>query len=285
MLDLLSSPFLGLAFRYMVVACGLVMVLRVAGFLDLATAVLPTTAAYVCLYLAGPCGVPLFVAAFVAAIAAGAMALGIDRTVYFLLRNRRATPTSMLLASLGVYVAFVAGLSLLAGSERRALPLPFPFGGIRIAGTLLLPIDLAAAGVVVFCAVVAFTMRHHRLSVAIRAIDDDPSLAAAAGLPLMTMRGIGYSVGGLILGIAGILFAVDIDVTPNMGLQAILVPAVAVVAALRFGAAAVVVCAFLVGVIQQVAAFWIGAQWSDPIVFAVMVLVLTATEGLRRLRQ
>ena len=73
---------------------------------------------------------------------------------------------------------------------------------------------------------------------------------------------------------AGILVALDVDMTPTMGMNALMLGVVAVIIGGVSSISGITLGALLLAVAQHLGAWYIGAQWQDAIAFVILVLFL-----------
>ena len=190
---------------------GLVVVHRATGIVDFAHGALATVAVFVMVSLTAH-RVPLW-AALPAGLVTGALLGG---GVHLLVMRPLADRPSLTgtVASLGVLYA-LQGLTLAAfGGAGRAVPSAFPHGGIDIGGIVVswsqLGVVVTAVAVTAACGVVlARTAAGRRL----RAVADDPGIAALTGVDVDRVRAGAWTSGGGLAALAGIL------VTPSLGLD------------------------------------------------------------------
>jgi branched-subunit amino acid ABC-type transport system permease component len=157
------------------------------------------------------------------------------------------------------------------------------FGG-RITSVQLLSILVALALWFLLMAVLAWT-RWGRVT---RGVMSDQELASVAGIPGDAVILCVSFTASLLAATGGILQALDVDMTPTMGLPALLA---GVVAALVGGIGKLpgaLLGAALLGIAQQFSVWGIGAQWQDVSAFVVLlVLLVVRPEGFlgRKIRK
>jgi branched-subunit amino acid ABC-type transport system permease component len=83
-----------------------------------------------------------------------------------------------------------------------------------------------------------------------------------------------FAVGSGLAGAAGILVAIDVDMTPTMGMNALMMGVVAVIVGGVDSIAGVAFGAILLGLAQHLGVYVVGSQWQDAIAFGLLLLFL-----------
>lgn len=133
----------------------------------------------------------------------------------------------------------------------------------------------------VVVATLVLLLHRTRLGVAIRAVSCDEELALLSGIPsklvFLTTSFVGSSIGGL----AGILTALDLDMTPTMGMDAFIVAVVAVIVGGISKIKGAVMAAMLLGLAHNLVVWAADSQWQDALTFiVVLVALLVRPEGV-----
>ena len=220
-------------------------------------------------------GAPL--AAAMALGVAGAAAVGalIEITAYAPLRRRGATPVTLLLVSLGLYVVIQNAVSLIFGDRTLSFrPPQVPLGMEVLGGRVTTPqIILVAASVSLVVALIIM-LEWTSLGRAARALAQDFQLAGACGLDVDGVYLTVVTIGSFLAGTAGVLVAWDADLTPGMALSPLMMAVVATVVGGVGRIPGVVGAAILVAGVQQASGWWLGARWGDVVTLGLLFVVL-----------
>ena len=73
---------------------------------------------------------------------------------------------------------------------------------------------------------------------------------------------------------AGILIALDVDMKPSMGMNALLMGVVVVIIGGAGSITGIALAALMLGMVQHLGVWKIGTEWQDAIVFAVLIIFL-----------
>ena len=108
----------------------------------------------------------------------------------------------------------------------------------------------------------------------IRAVTDDAELAKIFGISVELVILITFVIGSVIAGIAGILIAYDIGLTPLLGFQALFMGVVAAISGGINSPTGTMLAGLLLGLILQITGWFLPTQWQEAIAFAILLLFL-----------
>jgi branched-chain amino acid transport system permease protein len=233
--------------------------------------------------------VPLIVLMFLAAmLGAGALGVVIERFAYRPLRD--APRIAPLISALGVSFFLQNSALLLLGADFRtynsfvlgsdnpelfeAGPLVdavFVVGGVNIQAVQILVVATTAALMVMLTLLVART----RIGKAMRATSYDREAAAMMGIDTDRVIASTFFIGSVLAGAAGVMFGLLYSqIFHFMGFLAGLKGFTAAVVGGIGSIPGAMLGGLLVGLTEAYAAGYLGGQWSDLTVFAILILVL-----------
>jgi branched-subunit amino acid ABC-type transport system permease component len=231
----------------------------------------------------GPLGQSMIVAALAGMAATAVLALALDFVLWKPLRARRAGFMSLFLASIGLALVLRQALLLAAGPQPRSYSVDpfrvFVIGSVRFSEAQLIVIVAAAVTI----AVVALFLARSTLGRVLRAMADDRTLAAVAGIDVGRATRIAWLISGLLAGLAGVLAGlVEYSFDPNFGFQ-LLLPVFAAVVLGGIGSAyGALAGGILLGVAQELST-WPGfAGGVNPVYKPVVAFVVLAVALLVR---
>lgn len=259
----------------MLVGSGFLLIYRTTRFFHFAHGLVFASSAYFVFLLTSWFTFPIVTAAFLAVVFAAAIGCLMDILVYRPLRHRRASPLVLLLASLGLYVLLQNGISMVFGDDTKSIRSGVVTEGIAVWGARVTPIQITTICVsAALVALLLVLLRRTRMGRAMRAVANDPELALVSGINSDRVILWAFGVGSALAGVAGILAALDVDMTPTMGMNALLLGVVAVIVGGIDSIPGLVMGALLVVLAQQVGAWYVGSQWQDAIVFVILLAFL-----------
>lgn len=267
--------------RCFLIATGLLVIFRTVRFLDLAYGALFTVCAYTTLALRAQCGVPFLLSVLLAVLATVLLAGFLQYCIYAPLRRRAASSQVCLLASLGLYLVIVNVICLIWGDRTRALDCALDttigwLGARATSGQVL----TVAAGLISWIAL-HLLLRRTELGRAMRALGSDPELARISGIDSEVVIMGAYGVGAVFVGLGAISVTVDMNITPQMGMSALLMGVVALIIGGAEHVHGVALAAMLLAGTQHFVAYKIGVHWQDPVAFLLLVgFLVVRPEGI-----
>ncbi len=108
----------------------------------------------------------------------------------------------------------------------------------------------------------------------VRAATLDRNMSASLGIPVNRVYALTFAFGVALAALSGVLLAPIYSVFPTMGKDFILMAFAVVIVGGLGSIKGAVIAGLLLTQLQSLSSLFISPVWSDPIVFAVMVLVL-----------
>ena len=271
----ISVNILTAASTIFLMALGFSLIYTVTRFFHFAHAILFTAGAYFVLVFNVWMGLPLVVAVFLAIVATALGGCLLELSIYRPLRRRDSSPLVLLLASLGTYIALQNVISLIFGDDTKTLRSEVVREGLNILGARITPIQLvtvlASVGLMVL---VLLLLKKTELGKAMRAVASDAELACVSGIESQRIILWTFAIGSALAGVAGILVALDVDMTPTMGMMPLMLGIVALYIGGVGSLPGIAIGALLLATAQQVAVWYIGSAWQDPVAFLLLLLFL-----------
>jgi branched-chain amino acid transport system permease protein len=268
---------------YALLALGFGVIAYVSGIANFAQGSVAMVAAYA-LFSSTEHGLGMGWGVVAALIAGGVTAVIVQLAAALPARHREHGQT-WLLAVIGMSIAIEGLAGALFGFEpRSAIILPGASGSHQI-GHIQIPSVYIVLACTLICAVVLVEVVFspvHRFGRAARAVAGDPMAARLVGVRSWWTTTVAWLIGGALGGVAGVLAAPVLQLSPGMGTN---VGLLAVIAAIvgglgRIGAAPVL-GGLILGVIEAAASRWAGGQWSTIVAVGVLaMLMLIRPDGL-----
>ena len=254
-------------------AIGLTSIYAVLRFPNFALASHATIGAFAGYVANAKLGLPLLPSVLVAFVVAGIVGVATDETV--LKRFRPAGYITTAIASIALTIALENVVRFVFGNELRGYDLPiqrdFRIGAIRVGPQQVTNLAIAAVAMGALFAFLGFT----RTGKAMRAVADNPMLAAIKGIDAdMIGRVVNFVAMGL-AGLGGMLIGLDTTIDPLTGFRSILsVFAAAVVGGLGSIPGALV-GALTVGIGEELCLLFLSPDYRSAVGFVAILLVLT----------
>ena len=271
---------LSLGSVYAIIALGYTMVYGIAKMLNFAHGDVIMVGGYVSYFVAGALAskgaVSGWVAMLVAMVVCTVLGVVIEGLAY---KPLRGTPSlAVLITAIGVSYFLQNGAQLLWTSNIKMFPSLFGnaavslFGGqVTISTTTIVTI---AACIVIMLVLTWFTGKT-KMGKAMRACSEDKAAAQLMGIDVNFTISMTFAIGSALAAIAGVLLCSAYPtLVPTTGSM----PGIKAFTAAVFGGIGSIPGALLggilLGVIEIFASAYISTQLSNPIVFAVLIIVL-----------
>jgi branched-chain amino acid transport system permease protein len=256
---------------YGLLGLGLVIIYRATDVMNFALAAMATLAVYVAItvidrglgVLAG------VVAAIVVAVVVGLVVRE------FLLRPLGAGRLfAALVMTMGVSLVMEAVVSDVWGTEPRAFP-PLVDGSVQLGSAAISAQDLLIIGVSAAAMLaVGYLFTRTTLGSAMRAAAESPSTARIIGIPAQRLARIAWALGLGLAALASVLYVPRVGLAPT----ALTAPLFRAFAGIFLGGLTsmygAVVGGIAIGVLDNLAASYVSANFRDTFVFALIVLIL-----------
>ena len=259
---------------YSAVGLSFWLIYRSAGFFHFAHGATIAFGAYAC-YSGVFLGVPLPVSVVLATVLCGGLGALMQVGIFRPLSRRGAGAQVLLLASLGLYVVIENSLAMVFGNGPKSLRDGVVREGLGVLGARLTPPQVSLIGFAVAAFLVTWLcLRFSHAGLKLRAVVSDSELAEASGLGADRVV-LGAAVAGSALaGLFGVLLALELDLTPGMGLHPQIMGIVVVIISGVDRIAGIMLGALLFGLIQNLGVWFISSQWQDAGAFAVLLAFL-----------
>lgn len=212
-----------------------------------------------------------------AIVVSGTVALGVELVAYRPLRRRNAPPLAFLITAIGASLAISEFVGVATHRNQRGVPpiiqakTVITIGNTHITNLQILIIALA----LVMMFILDRFINGSRLGRGIRAVAQNPDSAALMGVNKSRVISLVFLLGGLMAGIAAVMYDLKIGVTKYdagflLGIDAFTAAVLGGIGNLR-GA---LLGGLLLGVLQSWAAGIFGSNWLHAAAFVLLVLIL-----------
>lgn len=254
-------------------AIGFTTVFAVLRFPNFAVASLATIGAFAGYVANVFWGWPAALALLAAFVVAGAAGAACDEWVLKPMRPHGALTTAIAAIALTVVLENVVRFAF--GNTLRGYDLPiyrdWRIGGIRIGPQQLENAGLALAVMAAVFLFLAFT----RAGKAMRAVADNPSLAAIKGIDPDRVGRIASFVGMGLAGVGGMLLGLDTSIDPLTGFRAVLTIFAAAVVGGLGSIPGAVLGALIVGLGEELSLLFLEPTYRSAVGFVAILVVLT----------
>jgi branched-chain amino acid transport system permease protein len=257
------------------VALGFALIYQTTRFFHFAHAVIFTSGAYFAFLFIQVLDWSFYTAIPIAIITACLIGCMIEWFIYQQLRKKKSSAIVLLLASLGIYIVLQNLISLFFGDDTKSIRTWEVREGIEVWGAYITPVQI----IIVICStllviLVAGYLVLAKTGKAMRAVASDTELSKLSGIKSDRIILISFAIGSALAGIAGILVALDVDMTPTMGMNMLLMGVVAMIIGAVGSIWGIVLGSLLLATAQNLAVWYISSQWMDAVAFGILLLFL-----------
>ena len=217
---------------------------------------------------------PIWLAALAVICVCAASGCIMEILIYKPLVKRKSPPEVVMIASLGTYILAVNLLALVAGNDAKVLRFEvertYMFGSARLTAVQLAQVVVALLVVLLLRLVLTKSLAGKYW----RAVADNQVLGSVLGFRVSRIRLGVFAAGSALAGLAGFLRALDVGMTPYVGMQAVVTSAVACILGGLGLFLAPIGGALVVGLLQGVVMWYASAAWESAVTFWLLILFL-----------
>ena len=265
----------GLQFGLIIGMCaiGLSLIFATTGLVNFAHSEMITIGAVVAWWLNSTVGIHLLVAAPLAMLIGGAIGAAMDVGLWRPLRKRGTGLVAMMIVSIGLAIALRYVVLYQFGDRRR------PYEDFAVQTDALVtfgPVSLNPKDVFIIVTSTAMLigvgllLRFTKLGKAMRAISDNPDLAASTGIDVDRTVSVVWFMAGALVTLGAVFQGLTEQVQWQMGNQILLMVFAAVTLGGLGTAYGAMVGSIVVGVLINVAPVWTPPGLDDPVIPAEM---------------
>lgn len=261
---------------YAIIALGYTMVYGIAKMLNFAHGDVIMVGAYISFCVTNYLGLPALVSIVVSMAVCTVLGVVIEGLAYRPLRG--APSLAVLITAIGVSYFLQNAAQLIWSSSPKNFtsivtfaPLRILDGQITVTGEVLVTIGCS---VLIMVALTLFTGKT-RMGKAMRAVSEDRDAAQLMGIPVNRTISVTFAIGSALAAVAGVLLCSTVPtLQPTTGSM----PGIRAFTAAVFGGIGSIPGAMLggilLGIIETFSKAYLSTQFSDAIVFSVLILVL-----------
>ncbi len=269
---LLASNGLVTGAAYGLIAIGYALIYKSTGVVNFAQGELMMLTAYVAFSLSNALGLSFLPLVLLTIPISMLIGLTLER---IFIRPMLGEPVfAIVMVTVGLAVILRGMTILIWGSEPLNFTAGMSFQVIKIGGTPFYPAQLwlIAALAIVVAAVWAF-LRFSRYGVAMRATASNETAALLVGVSVSQIHALAWMISSAIAAIAGLLFAINFKLAPDMWFQGLKsFPAVILGGLDSIGGAAL--GGLVIGLIESLSQGYIGEGTREIAGFVVIIVVL-----------
>jgi len=262
---------------YGAIALAIVLVNQATGLINFAQGGMAVLAAYVAWWQTTH-GVPLVLAILVSIVFSFALGAVVER--WLMRRFERGDPDTAVVVTIGLLTLITGLCGWLWTYNNQQFPSLFPLGTVSFLGV---SISIRSIGTTLVIIVAMLLLQGlfigTKLGLALRAVAINPQSAAFSGLPVGRLLMVGWGLAAALGAVAGALVAPQLTLTPGMLDNALVYALAAVILGGLTSPVGVVVAAWIIGVLENLAAVYVDVIGFDlkvavPFILIFVVLIV-----------
>ncbi|MCG8274577.1 branched-chain amino acid ABC transporter permease [Aquamicrobium sp. NLF2-7] len=265
-----------LASLYVLMAAGLALVWNTLGIFNFTHGALMAAAAYIAWTVADPRGLGLGLAVGVVVAVLAAAAIGYLINVLLVtpfLGQKQIVLLAVMTTLSGAF--FIENSALLLWGPRIKQLDKFVEGNVRIAGTAISGHEAIIIVVAPLLMIGLWTfLRFTWTGSAIRAVAQNREFAELNGIRVKRMYSIAFAISAALAGFAGIMLGAIRFITPGLGGEPLLKALIVVILGGLGSMPGTVLGAYVVGFGEATTTYFLGAYWTQTILFLVFIAFL-----------
>jgi branched-chain amino acid transport system permease protein len=260
---------------YCLVATGFALIYQTARFFHFAHGAVYTFGAYFAYLFFVQLGFDRWLAFPSACVATMLLGVALEVGIYKPMRNRKATDLTLLIASLGLYIALQNVISMVWGDDTKTMRTGEVVEGHAILGARITNIQIAIiATTLVLITLISLILTRTKFGKALRALANDPELARLSGINSDRYIMYAFAIGSFLAAVAAIMISFDTDMTPTMGFNALVMGVIAVIVGGIGSLPGAALGGLLIGLAQNLGVWQLPSKWQDTIAYVVLILFL-----------
>jgi branched-chain amino acid transport system permease protein len=267
---------------YGALALAIVLVHQATGLINFAQGGMAVLSAYVAWVLNNQ-GVPLGLAILLSVVFALVLGAVVER--WLMRRFEGGDPDTAVVVTIGLLTLITGICGWIWSYNNQQFPSLFPLDTVTVLGVSISVRSIGTTLVIVVAMVLLqLLFVRTKLGLALRAVAINPSSAAFSGLPVGRLLMVGWGLAAGLGAVAGALVAPQLTLTPGMLDNALVYALAAVILGGLTSPIGVVVAAWIIGVLENLAAVYvpfIGFDLKVAVPFIlIFVVLLVRPQGL-----
>ncbi|MCX6152529.1 MAG: branched-chain amino acid ABC transporter permease [Candidatus Kapabacteria bacterium] len=244
-------------------------------FFHIVHAAIITAGAYFAFLFAFKMALPLPLAIVLAVVTTSILGMLSEVLVYRQMRKRNFPTLAYLITSLGLYIVLQNIISLYFGDDTKVLNTTEVTVGHQIFGAYITTVQMVTVfvSIALFIATKLF-LHFAKVGKSIRAVASNLKLCDIYGINSNRIILIAFGIGSALAAIAGILSAMDTNMTPTFGFNLLLYGVVVMIIGGIGSTRGLIAGSLVVAAAQHLSAYYIDTKWMDAITYVILISFL-----------
>lgn len=258
---------------YALIASGLSFIYATTRVFHLAHGGVIAFSGYIFWWLVSELSFDFFLAAICALVVSVVIGLAMNELVYEPLRSRNTKGLGYLIATIALLMFMGALIIALFGAQVQSFGFQTSTHDLLGASVSTLQLVLIVVSTVILFGLHAF-MRFSKFGKAMRATADNEVVAEVLGINTKTIRRLVFAIGSLLGGVAAILYTLEFNLDPNMGVMMAIKGFAAMVIGGPGSMTGAIAGAFLLSGVEQASVWFWGSSWRNSMAFVLLFFFL-----------
>lgn len=267
---------------YALVAAGFSLIFSTCKFVHFAHGGVITLSAYIFYGLFSMAGVNFYLAVVLTILSAVILGFLLNRFVYRPLRQKKASSSILLIASVALLILLESLSLLFFGADVKPIKFLQSDQGIILAGAVITPLQIIIiiTSLTLFGLLYIF-MNKSKLGKATRAVADNKDVAEIVGISAEKIYSWSFMIGSAIAGVAAILVAMEQNLEPTTGTNLMVKGFTGAVIGGIGNVPGAILGAFLLGLVENFGIWWLPSGYKDAIAFGLLfIFLLFRSQGI-----
>ena len=260
---------------YALVASGFALIYSICKFVHFAHGATIAFSAYFLYFLFSNLGLGFGLSVILAIIFASFFGYGMNFFVYKQLRKRKASSTTLLIASFALLIFFESLILLLFGADVKTIGFIKITKGLEFFGAIITPLQIfiVLTSFVLF-ALLFFFIKKTKIGKAMRAVADNKEVAEVVGISSERIYSLAFIIGSAIAGVAGILVGLEQNLEPMMGTNLMIKGFTGAIIGGIGSVPGAILGSFLLGFAENFGIWFLPSGYKDAIAFVILFIFL-----------
>jgi len=262
---------------YSLMAVGLALVLGVMNINNFAHAEFYMLGAYIAYFAHSVFGLSPVLAILFASLTCFVAGALVEKALFYPLRRRSQKEwiVHAFLLTLGLSTVLRNGALAVWGGRFRGIT-HYWEGSIQLTPGMGISVDRGTSFIMAIFAIAVFWLflRRTRMGRAIRAVAQNESGAAEVGIDIDRIQTLTFALSCMLAGFAGATLLSIIPAYPTMGAMPLAKSWYVVILAGLGNIRGAIIGGFIVGMLESISYYWLGAGWQDVVSVAILIIIL-----------
>lgn len=260
---------------YALVASGYSLIYSTNNFMHFAHGISVVAAGYMVYWLFTLAGMPFYLTCLLTIVLSAIFGLAMYRLIYLPLQRKGSSNVILLIASIGILTFFQNIIQIAFGSGVKLIGYIEVSQGITFAGVTMTPLQI----IILIISSALFIMLHlfmqrTKLGRNMRAVSNNSELASIVGIDHVRVSDLSFLIGSGLAGVAGILVALEQNLSPLMGTNLMIKGFTgAVIGGINYVPGSII-GSFLLGMAENLGILVLPSGYKDAIAFSLLFLFL-----------